>query len=161
CLLKPPTMIMSGLPPAFQIDCSTLLRFASVKARCVPSVRVPVPSAAAGSEPPAPFDVLLLIQDSTEAGLRAVVSLPVTWRWWVRAGFASFARLGSEALGHLLVGGRSVAAGWPPRPLGAGDAGHLVGDLADIAEPHRRRGGGGGGVVAFELGVGGVGGGER
>jgi hypothetical protein len=54
CLLKPPVMTMSGLPPLFQIDCSTLFRFASVKARWVPSVRLPVPSAADGSAPEAP-----------------------------------------------------------------------------------------------------------
>jgi len=40
------------------------------------------------------------------------------------------------------------------RLLGAGHARHLVGDLADIAEPHRRRGGVGGGIVAFKLCVG-------
>ena len=98
CLLKPPTMIMSGLPPAFQIDCSTVLRFASVNARCVPSIRVPVPSAAEGSEPVAPFDVLLLIQDSTEAVLRAVVSLPVTLAWLVPTRIASMSRLSSRPL---------------------------------------------------------------
>src|SRR5712692_9068096 len=53
CLLKPPSMMVSGLPPLFQMLCSTALRFASVKARCVPSVRVPVPSAAEGSARPA------------------------------------------------------------------------------------------------------------
>src|SRR5580698_2643302 len=78
CLLKPPTMIVSGLPPLFQIDCSTVLRFASVKIRCVPSLREPVPSAADGSAPETPFEVLLLSQDSTEAVLRAVASAPVT-----------------------------------------------------------------------------------
>src|SRR5262249_238681 len=66
-----------------------------------------------------------------------------------------------EALEHFLGGELVVAAGVLHRPLRAGDARHLVGDLADVAEPHRRRGGGGGGVVALELGVGGVGGGER
>ena len=75
-MLKPPVMIRSGLPPAFQIDCSTVFRFVSVNRRCVPSVRVPVPSAAEGSEPEAPLELLLLIQDSTEAVLRAVESLP-------------------------------------------------------------------------------------
>jgi hypothetical protein len=34
------------LPPAFQIDCSTVFRFDSVNARWVPSVRAPLPSAA-------------------------------------------------------------------------------------------------------------------
>ncbi len=74
CLLKPPVMITSGLPPAFQTACSTVLRLASVKMRCVPSVRVLAPVAAAGSEPPAPLLVLVLIQDSTEAVVRAVAS---------------------------------------------------------------------------------------
>jgi len=49
-------MMVSGLPPEFQMLCSTALRLASVKARWVPSVRVPVPSAAEGSAPPAPFE---------------------------------------------------------------------------------------------------------
>src|SRR6266850_3728660 len=78
CLLKPPSMMVSGLPPLFQMLCSTALRLASVKARCVPSVRLPVPSAAEGSAPPAPFDVLVLIQERIEAVLRAVESEPVT-----------------------------------------------------------------------------------
>jgi hypothetical protein len=154
-------MIMSGLPPAFQIDCSTLLRFASVNARWVPSVRVPVPSAAEGSEPVAPFRRIALDPGQHRSGLA---------RGGVVAGHLGLVgadqdrlhvALELEALEHLLVGELVVAAGVLDRPLRAGDARHLVGDLADIAEPHRRRGGGGGGVVAFELGVGGVGGGER
>ena len=69
CLLKAPVKMVSGLPPLVQIDCSVVFSCASVKARCVPSVRVPVPSAAEGSAaPPAePLDVLLLIQERTEA----------------------------------------------------------------------------------------------
>ena len=91
-------MMMSGLPPLFQIDCSTVLRSASVNARCVPSVRVPVPSAAAGSEPAAPFDVLVLIQDRIEAVLRAVVSSPAFLAWLVPTRIASMSRLSSRPL---------------------------------------------------------------
>ena len=47
CLLKLFTMMVSGLPPATQIAANTPLSSASVNARCVPSVRVPVTIAAA------------------------------------------------------------------------------------------------------------------
>ncbi len=71
-----------------------------MKARCVPSVRVPVPSAAAGSAaPPAvPFDVFDLIQESTEAVLRAVVSLPVFFAWLVPQRIVSMSRFSSRPL---------------------------------------------------------------
>src|SRR5262249_61993868 len=78
CLLKAPVKIVSGLPPAVHAALSTVLSRASVNTVCVPSVRVPVPSAAAGSAPPAPFAVLVLIQDRIEAGLRAVGGAPAT-----------------------------------------------------------------------------------
>src|SRR6185312_11508144 len=79
CLLNAPSMIVSGLPPLVQIEDKTVFMRASVNASCVPSVRVPVPSAADGSagEPATALDVLVLIHDRMEAVLRAVVSLPV------------------------------------------------------------------------------------
>src|SRR5207302_8399777 len=82
---------------------STLFPYTTLfrsKARCVPSVRVPVPSAADGSAaPPAePFDVLLLIQESTEAVTRAVVELPVFLAWLVPQRMPSMSRLSSMPL---------------------------------------------------------------
>src|SRR5260221_5259495 len=71
CLLKAPVIITSGLPPAVQIELKTVFRFASVKATCAPSVRVPVPSAEAGSEPVPVLTVLEKIHDTTEAVRRA------------------------------------------------------------------------------------------
>jgi hypothetical protein len=47
------------------------------------------------------------------------------------------------------------------RALGAGDAHHLVRDLAEVAEPDGGRDGDGDGVVALELGIGGIDRGER
>src|SRR5215471_2040718 len=76
CLLKAPVLMTFGLPPATQMPFRTALSFASVKAAWVPSVRVPVPLAAAGSEPPVPLEVFDLIQERTEARLRAVASAP-------------------------------------------------------------------------------------
>jgi hypothetical protein len=96
CLLKPPTMITSGLPPELQADCSTDLSCASVNTRWLPSVRVPVPSAADGSEPD--LLVLVLIQDNTEAVLRAVESEPVTLAWLVPTRIDSMSRLSSRPL---------------------------------------------------------------
>src|SRR5262245_18179600 len=76
CLLKPPSMMTSGLPPAIQISCRTFLSWLSVNARGVPSTRVLEPSAEVGSAaPPAePLSVLVLIQDRTDAYLRATPS---------------------------------------------------------------------------------------
>src|SRR5258707_15706086 len=71
CLLKAPVMMTSGLPPATQIELKTVFRFASEKETCAPSVRVPVPSAEAGSEPVPFLKVLEKIHDTTEAVRRA------------------------------------------------------------------------------------------
>src|SRR5262249_53884465 len=98
CLLKPPVMMVSGLPPLFQIDCRTFLSWPSLKLRAVPSVRAPVPSAAEGSAPEAPFEVLVLSHDSTVAVLRAVESLPVTLAWLVPTRIDSMSRLSSMPL---------------------------------------------------------------
>src|SRR3954471_24486609 len=101
CLLKPPVKIVSGLPPLFQIFCSTDFSCASVKARWVPSVRVPAPSAAAGSAaPPAlPLSVLVLIQDRIDAVLRGlVVPSPAALAWLVPKRIDSMSRLSSRPL---------------------------------------------------------------
>src|SRR5262245_25885827 len=115
-------MMVSGLPPEFQIDCSTAFRLASVKARCVPPVRVPVPSAADGSAPPAPFDVLVLIQERIEAVLRATASAAGDLDDVDADQERLHVALELEALEHLLVGEFVVAAGMLDRLLGAGDA---------------------------------------
>src|ERR1700692_4863935 len=96
CLLKAPVMITSGLPPALQIEDSAALRLASVKARWVPSVRVPVPSAADASAPPAPFWVFDFTHERIEARLRAVVALPVFFAWLVPTRIDSMSRLSSR-----------------------------------------------------------------
>src|SRR5918912_353912 len=85
CLLKAPVMIVPGLPPLFQIVDNTDLSRASVKAICVPSVRMAVPSATDGSAaPPAvPLDVLETIHDRMDALLRGVTVSPTTLAWLV------------------------------------------------------------------------------
>ena len=108
-----------------------------------------------------PFDVLVLIQDRTEAVLRAVGVVAGDLGLVGADEDRLHVALELEALEHLLVGELVVAAGVLDRALGAGHARHLVRDLAEIAEPDRRGGRVGGGVVAFEHRVGGVDGGER
>src|SRR5262249_12420853 len=95
CLLKAPVRMVPGLPPLVQIDDSTDFSRASVKAICVPSVRVPVPSAAAGSAaPPAvPLDVFDTIPDSTARLMRGVEELARSLAGWVPDRLASRARL--------------------------------------------------------------------
>ena len=72
--------MVSGLPPSFQINCRTGFRSASVKARCVPSVRVARPSSVTGDAPGAvPKLSFVPIQDNTLASLRATPSAPDTF----------------------------------------------------------------------------------
>jgi hypothetical protein len=160
CLLKAPVMILFGLPPFVQMPPSTFLRRFSVNGiRLVASVRVPVPSAAAGSAPAVPdeaefLSVLVLIHEMTDAegagngGRTGVLGL-------VGADQVEFhVALEFQALEHFLVGKLVVAAGVVDRLRGAGNLRDLVGNLADVAETHGRGRRTGLRVVAFKLRVG-------
>src|SRR5260221_1824539 len=95
CLLKAPVITTSGLPPAVQIEFKTVFMFASVKATCAPSVRVPVPSAEAGSEPVPVLKVLEKIHDTTEAVRRASDD---RLAWLLPPRIGSISRLSSRPL---------------------------------------------------------------
>ena len=121
-MLKAPVMIVSGLPPLVQIEDSTLFSRASVNASWLPSVRVPVPSAArdrrraggalggVGLDPG---------QDRGGLARRRVVAGNLGLVGADKDGLHIALEL--EALEHLLIGELVVAAGVFDRLLGAGD----------------------------------------
>jgi hypothetical protein len=69
-------------------------------------------------------------------------------------------RIEFETLEHFLIGHFVVAAGVLNGLLSAGDARHLVRNLADVAETDGRGGGVGDGIVTFQHRVRGIDGGK-
>ncbi len=127
--------MVSGLPPLFQTDWRTLLRFASA-AGAFRRVRLGPGEHRGGHARDRGGARILGLVGADQDRLHVALEL--------------------QALEHLLIRHLVVAAGMLDRLLGAGNLRHLARDLADVAEPHGRRRGIGRGVVAFELGVGGV-----
>ena len=163
CLLNAPVKIMSGLPPLVQIDCSTVLssRLGESALRAVGAGAGAVGRGRVGGAAGRALRRVGLDPGEHRGGLAGGRVVAGVLRLVGAAENRLHVALELETLEHLLIGELVVAAGVIDGALGAGDAGDLVADLADVAEPHGRGDGVGRGVVAFELRVGVVGRGER
>ena len=130
----------------------------------MPSVRVPVPSAASGIGGAAGGALVGVGLDPGQdrSGLARVGGPVARGLGLVGADEDRLhVALELETLERLLVFELVVTAGMLDRALGAGHARHLVRDLAQIAEPDGRGGRVCRGVVAFDHRIGGVDGGKR
>ena len=151
CLLKPPVMIVSGLPPLSpdRVQDGLQRLFGEDALRAVGSRAGAVGRRGIAGEPAVPLTVLDLIHDRIEAVWRAVGGVARHLGLVDADENGLHVALELEALEHRLVGELVVAAGVLDRLLGAGNARDLIGDwqmlssrTVDVVECR--------GVVAFE-----------
>ena len=96
CLLKEPTMIRLGSPPASAVAAKADFSKSSVNARAVPATRMSEPSPVADVAP-APSEALDTIQDSMPAVTRAAEAVPADLALLANADF-SISRVNSTIL---------------------------------------------------------------